>query len=36
MAQELERAWWTEYRAELESRFRQERMVVRATLIEQL
>jgi hypothetical protein len=36
MAQELERAWWTEYRAELEARFRQERMVVRATLIEQL
>jgi hypothetical protein len=36
MAQELERAWWTEYRAELEARFRQERIIVRATLIEQL
>lgn len=36
MSQELERAWWTRYRAALEARFRQERMVVRATLIEQL
>lgn len=36
MTKELERAWWTEYRTELEARFRQERMLVRATLIEQL
>ena len=36
MSAELERAWWTPYRAELETRFRQERLVVRATLIEQL
>ena len=36
MAKELERAWWTDYRAELEARFRQERMLVRAILIEQL
>jgi hypothetical protein len=36
MSQELERAWWTHYRAELEARFRQERMIVRATSIEQL
>jgi hypothetical protein len=36
MAQELERAWWTHYRTELEARFRQERMIVRATSIEQL
>ena len=36
MSAELERAWWTPYRAELESRFRQERLIVRATLIELL
>ena len=36
MAEELERAWWTNYRAELETRFRQEKMIVRAVLIEQL
>lgn len=36
MSDELERAWWTEYRSELEARFRQERMIVRATQIEQL
>jgi hypothetical protein len=36
MAKELERAWWTDYRTELETRFRQERIIVRATLIEQL
>jgi hypothetical protein len=36
MSEELERAWWTPYRAKLETRFRQERMIVRATLIEQL
>lgn len=36
MAEELEREWWTTYRAELEARFRQERVIVRATAIEQL
>jgi hypothetical protein len=36
MSEELERAWWTPYRTQLEARFRQERMIVRATLIEQL
>ncbi|HEY0101304.1 MAG TPA: hypothetical protein VGB76_20440 [Pyrinomonadaceae bacterium] len=36
MSDELERDWWTEYRTELETRFRQERMVVRAILIELL
>lgn len=36
MSGELERAWWTHYRAELESRFRQEKLIVRATAIEQL
>ncbi|HYO99282.1 MAG TPA: hypothetical protein VER76_03625 [Pyrinomonadaceae bacterium] len=36
MTEELERAWWRNYRAELESRFRQEKLIARATLIEQL
>ncbi|HEX8458654.1 MAG TPA: hypothetical protein VF656_15265 [Pyrinomonadaceae bacterium] len=36
MADELERDWWTNYRRELEARFRQERMIVRASKIEQL
>jgi hypothetical protein len=35
MSDELERAWWTRYREDLETRFRQERMIVRATSIEQ-
>ena len=36
MAKELERAWWKDYRAELERRFRQEVIVIRATAAEQL
>lgn len=36
MSDELERAWWTHYRTKLETRFRQERIVIRATQIEQL
>src|SRR5215213_7418458 len=36
MAEELNRAWWPEYRVELERRFRQEKMVVRATEFEEL
>ena len=36
MADELERDWWAAYRAGLEARFRQERLIVRSTLIEQL
>jgi hypothetical protein len=36
MTRDLERDWWTKYRAELEARFRQEKLVVRAILIEQL
>ena len=36
MTRELERAWWATYRAGLETRFRQEKMIVRATVIEQL
>jgi hypothetical protein len=34
MTGELEREWWTTYRAGLETRFRQEKMIVRATSIE--
>ncbi|HVG30046.1 MAG TPA: hypothetical protein VM864_10135 [Pyrinomonadaceae bacterium] len=36
MAQGLERGWWTRYRRELEARFRQDRVVIRATEWEQL
>ena len=36
MAEGLDRAWWREYRAELESRFRQEKIVARATEFEEL
>ena len=36
MADALERDWWREYRAGLERRFRQEKMVVRATAFEEL
>ena len=36
MTGELGRDWWTTYRAELEARFRQEKMIVRATRIKQL
>ncbi|MDX6271784.1 MAG: hypothetical protein QOD28_3007 [Acidobacteriota bacterium] len=36
MTGELAREWWTTYRAELETRFRQEKMIVRASRIEQL
>ena len=36
MADELERDWWKTYRAELEARFQQEKVIVRATIIEQL
>jgi hypothetical protein len=31
MADALERTWWREYRSELEQRFRQEKIIVRAT-----
>jgi hypothetical protein len=30
MAEELDAAWWGEYRQQLESRFRQEQIVIRA------
>ena len=36
MADELDRAWWRDHRRELERRFRQEKMVVRATEFEEL
>ena len=36
MAGDLDRAWWREYREELERRFRQEKMVVRASEFEEL
>jgi hypothetical protein len=36
MTERLERAWWAEYRALLERRFRQEHIVARATEFEPL
>ncbi len=36
MVPDLDRAWWAEYRKELERRFRQEVVVLRAQEIEQL
>lgn len=36
MADALDRAWWRAYRGELERRFRQEKLVVRATAFEEL
>jgi len=36
MTEELDREWWAGYRKELEKRFRQEQLIVRATRIEQL
>jgi hypothetical protein len=36
MTDALDRAWWAEYRAGLERRFRQEKLVVRATEFEEL
>ena len=36
MAEALDRAWWAEYRAGLEARFRQDEVVVRATAMERL
>ena len=36
MADGLERAWWRQYREELERRFRQEKIVVRATEFDEL
>ncbi len=36
MAEELERDWWAQYRAELERRFLQKELIIRAIRIEQL
>lgn len=36
MADRLDRAWWADYRARLESRFRQQEIVIRAQAIERL
>jgi hypothetical protein len=36
MAEEVDRAWWSRYRGELERRFRQEKIVARATEFEEL
>jgi hypothetical protein len=36
MADKLDRAWWRTYRAELERRFRQDEIVVRAREVERL
>lgn len=36
MADELDRAWWSGYRRELESRFEQDEILIRATACERL
>jgi hypothetical protein len=36
MAPDLDRAWWRTYRAGLEARFRQQKVVVRAQVVEML
>ena len=36
MTEQLDRAWWSGYRTELERRFRQELIVIRAQAIERL
>ena len=36
MAKDLDRGWWADYRRELEQRFRQDEIVIRAMEFEQL
>ena len=36
MVDELDRAWWSAYRKELERRFEQEELIVRASALEKL
>ena len=36
MADQLERAWWRQYRIELEQRFSQAELVIRASPLERL
>jgi hypothetical protein len=36
MTDDIDRSWWSSYRRELEARFRQEEILIRATPIERL
>jgi hypothetical protein len=36
MAEQLDRAWWDDYRKQLEARFQQEKIVARASEIQLL
>jgi hypothetical protein len=36
MVEDLDRAWWTRYRAQLEDRFGQQELMLRATAVERL
>lgn len=36
MVEELDRSWWAAYRKELERRFRQEEIIIRATRVERI
>ena len=36
MAETLDREWWRDYRGELERRFRQDEVVIRASEVERL
>ena len=36
MAEEMDRGWWADYRRELEARFRQDEILIRATACERL
>ena len=36
MAEELERGWWRDYRAELERKFEQDEIMIRASAVERL
>ncbi|AVC47318.1 hypothetical protein ELI38_27670 (plasmid) [Rhizobium leguminosarum] len=36
MVDDLDRPWWSSYRADLEARFRQEEIILRAVVIERL
>ena len=36
MCEELDRKWWAGYRTELQERFRQDKLIIRATNFEQL
>lgn len=36
MTEELDREWWAGYRKDLEKRFRQEELIIRASVVERL